>query len=112
MAANSKKKGSAIKPTWNEITGVMQIYGNTFESKKGESYVSWSVSLPIKSKDGDVVGNYYIRIRFAGDAEEPDTDGKHVIDISKAFFATDSYEKNKETVTNLVLVVTDCEVVQ
>ena len=118
MNKSTNKKQAAKAPaqeqqTWNQITGTMRVYGNTFEgSKKGEKIVKWSVTISGKDKDGDWV-NYYVPVKFRGEAEEPDSDGLHTIDVENAFFSCESYVNKKgDTVNNPVLVVTACEVLE
>ena len=112
--ADKKKKGSSrASDTWNTITGVMTIYGNTFTSGKGKKkkeFVKWSTTIGRKHEDGEYV-NYYLRIRFAGDASEPETDGLHQIDVGNAFLSVESYtNRDGDDVVNPVLVVTENEI--
>lgn len=108
--ADKKKKGSSrASDTWNTITGVMSIYGNTFTTKK-KKFVKWSTTIGRKDEDGEYV-NYYLRVRFAGDATEPETDGLHQIDVGNAFLSVESYEnRDGDEVVNPVLVVTENEI--
>lgn len=112
--ADKKKKGSSrASDTWNTITGVMAIYGNTFTSGKGKKkkeFVKWSTTIGRKDEDGEYV-NYYLRVRFAGDASEPETDGLHQIDVGNAFLSVESYtNRDGDDVVNPVLVVTENEI--
>lgn len=116
MAMTSTKK-KEIQQTWNRITGTMKVYGNTFDvkGKKGETITKWSVSISGKaSKDSEEYKNYYLPVYFRGkDAEEPDEDGLHTIEVSNAFLSLDIYtNKNNEEVQTLVLIVTDDEVTE
>ena len=108
----TSKKTTDAQQTWNQITGVMRIYGNTFESGK-KSITKWSVSVSGKDKDGEYL-NYYITVRFAGkDSVEPDTDGLHTIDVENGFLSFDSWTDKKGAVQQaLVLVVTANEVLE
>lgn len=107
------KASTQEQQTWNQITGTMRVYGNTFDgSKKGEKIVKWSGTISGKDRDGDWV-NYYLPVKFRGEAEEPDSDGLHTIDIENAFLSCESYVNKKgDTVNNPVLVVTACEVLE
>lgn len=112
--ADKKKKGSSrASDTWNTITGVMSIYGNTFTTKKKgkkKKFVKWSTTIGRKDEDGEYV-NYYLRVRFAGDASEPETGGLHQIDVGNAFLSVESYEnRDGDDVVNPVLVVTENEI--
>lgn len=112
--ADKKKKGSSrASDTWNTIAGVMSIYGNTFTFGKGKNkqhFVKWSTTIGRKDKDGEYV-NYYLRVRFAGDASEPVTDGLHQIDVGNAFLSVESYtNRDGDDVVNPVLVVTENEI--
>lgn len=110
-ASGRKNESNQIQQTWNRITGTMKVYGNTFEGrKKGEKYTKWSCTVAGKSADGDYY-NYYLPVKFRGNAEEPETDGLHTIEVSNAFLSTEQYvNKNDETITALVLVITESEV--
>lgn len=104
-------ESNQIQQTWNRITGTMKVYGNTFEGKKkGSEYTKWSCTVAGKSADGEYY-NYYLPVKFRGDAEVPETDGLHTIEVSNAFLSTEQYvNKAGETITALVLVVTESEV--
>lgn len=106
------KKAADAQQTWNQISGVMRVFGNTFESGK-KAITKWSVSVSGKDKAGDYL-NYYITVRFAGkDSVEPDTDGLHTIDVENGFLSVDSWTDKKGTVQQaLVLVVTANEVLE
>lgn len=109
----SKKESTEIKQTWNEITGVMRIYGNTFESGKGKdkkSFTKWSVAIANKTDDG--YQNFYMPIRFGGkNSHEPETDGLQTININHAFLSVDCYtNKNGDEVKSPVIVVLDNDV--
>jgi len=108
----TSKKTTDAQQTWNQISGVMRVYGNTFESGK-KAITKWSVSVSGKDKDGEYL-NYYITVRFAGkDSAEPDTDGLHTIDVENGFLSVDSWTDKKGTVQQaLVLVVTANEVLE
>jgi hypothetical protein len=112
--ADKKKKGSSrASDTWNTITGVMSIYGNTFTSGKGQKrkkFVKWSTTVGHKDEDGEYT-NYYLRVRFAGDAIPPKTDGLHQIDVGNAFLSVESYtNRDGDDVVNPILVVTENEI--
>lgn len=112
--ADKKKKGSSrASDTWNTITGVMSIYGNTFTFGKGKNkqhFVKWSTTIGRKDKNGEYV-NYYLRVGFAAGASEPETDGLHQIDVGNAFLSVESYtNRDGDDVVNPVLVVTENEI--
>ena len=118
--ATTKKAGNrkdeTPMQTWNEITGIMRVFGNTFSVGKGKNateITKWSVTVSGKDKNGDWV-NYYVRVKFSGkDAHEPDTDGLHTIDINNAFWSVDSYQnKDGEDVVTPVIVVTANDVTE
>lgn len=108
----ASKKTTDAQQTWNQISGVMRVFGNTFESGK-KAITKWSVSVSGKDKDGDYL-NFYITVRFAGkDSVEPDTDGLHTIDVENGFLSVDSWTDKKGNVQQaLVLVVTANEVLE
>lgn len=109
---NGKKAATDVQRTWNQISGVMRIYGNRFEAGK-KAITKWSVSVSGKDKDGDYL-NFYITVRFAGkDSVEPDTNGLHTIDVENGFLSVDSWTDKKGSVQQaLVLVVTANEVLE
>lgn len=107
--AKKAKRSERAKDTWNEITGIMSIYGNTFTGRKKKKYVSWSATVGKKNDAGEF-DNYYFRVRFAKDANEPQTDGLHQIDIQSGFFSLETYTKGKEEVTVPVIVIVEDEV--
>lgn len=107
--AKKTKRSERAKDTWNNISGVMSIYGNTFTGRKKKKYVSWSATVGKKNDDGEF-DNYYFRVRFAKDANEPETDGLHQIDIQSGFFSLETYTKGKEEVTVPVIVIVEDEV--
>ena len=107
--AKKAKRSERVKDTWNKITGIMSIYGNTFTGKKKKKYVSWSATVGKKNDAGEF-DNYYFRVRFAKDANEPQTDGLHQIDIQSGFFSLETYTKGKEEVTVPVIVIVEDEV--
>lgn len=107
--AKKAKRSERAKDTWNEITGIMSIYGNTFTGKKKKKYVSWSATVGKKNDAGEF-DNYYFRVRFAKDANEPQTDGLHQIDIQSGFFSLETYTKGKEEVSVPVIVIVEDEV--
>ena len=111
MAAkkNTPKRSERAKETWNEVKGIMSVYGNEFDGKKS-SYISWSASIGKKDKDGEYE-NYYLKVRFASDAEEPETDGLHQIDITNAFLSLESYDRGKQHVVVPVLVILENTVI-
>lgn len=116
MAQTTKKtngkKAAEAQQTWNQISGVMRVFGNTFEAGK-KAITKWSVSVSGRDKDGDYL-NYYITVRFAGkDSVEPDTDGLHTIDVENGFLSIDSWTDKKGNAQQaLVLVVTANEVLE
>ena len=112
MAQTKKgaKRSERVKETWNEIKGIMSIYGNEFEGRKGKSYVSWSCSIA-KKGDDEEYEHYYLKVRFAGKAEEPETDGLHQIDVANAFFSLESYDKGKQHIVVPVLVILENTVI-
>lgn len=107
----NKNESNQVQQTWNRITGTMKVYGNTFEGRrKGEKYTKWSCTVAGKSADGEYY-NYYLPVRFRGDAEEPETDGLHTIEVSNAFLSTEQYvNKAGDTITAIILVITESEV--
>lgn len=105
MAQKKTKRSERAKDTWNEITGIMSIYGNTFEDRHGDEYISWSATVGRKDEDGEYQ-NYYFKVRFGKNATQPMTDGLHQIDIQSAFISLESYEKkNKEIITPIIVVI-------
>lgn len=109
MAQKKTKRSERAKDTWNEITGIMSIYGNTFENRHGDEYISWSATVGKKDEDGDYQ-NYYFKVRFAKNATEPMTDGLHQIDIQSAFISLESYEKKNKEIIIPIIVITEDEV--
>lgn len=107
--AKKAKRSERAKDTWNQITGIMSVYGNTFTGRKKKKYVSWSATVGKKNDEGEF-DNYYFRVRFAKDANEPKTDGLHQIDIQSGFFSLETYTKGKEEVTVPVIVIVEDEV--
>ena len=107
--AKKTKRSERAKDTWNNISGIMSVYGNTFTGRKKKKYVSWSATVGKKNDDGEF-DNYYFRVRFAKDANEPETDGLHQIDIQSGFFSLETYTKGKEEVTVPVIVIVEDEV--
>ena len=107
--AKKAKRSERAKDTWNNISGIMSVYGNTFTGRKKKKYVSWSATVGKKNDDGEF-DNYYFRVRFAKDANEPETDGLHQIDIQSGFFSLETYTKGKEEVTVPVIVIVEDEV--
>lgn len=111
MPNKNNKKKTQTEQTWNAISGVMRVYGNTFKNGKNE-VTKWSVTISGKGKDDDEYTNFYVTVRFRGDSEEPETDGLHTIDISNAFWSIEKYtNKDGHEVVTPVIVVTDCAVV-
>lgn len=113
MATTSKKtKKTEPMQTWNQITGTMKVYGNTFKTKGKKEFTKWSVSVSGKRADSDEWVNYYIPVKFRGDAEEPDTDGLHTVEVSNAFLSAETYT-NKEGVEIMTpcMIITACELV-
>ena len=107
--AKKTKRSERAKDTWNNISGIMSVYGNTFTGRKKKKYVSWSATVGKKNDEGEF-DNYYFRVRFAKDANEPETDGLHQIDIQSGFFSLETYTKGKEEVTVPVIVIVEDEV--
>lgn len=107
--AKKTKRSERAKDTWNTISGIMSVYGNTFTGRKKKKYVSWSATVGKKNDEGEF-DNYYFRVRFAKDANEPETDGLHQIDIQSGFFSLETYTKGKEEVTVPVIVIVEDEV--
>ena len=107
------KKPTTQEQTWNSIQGIMRVYGNTFDGpKKGQKFVKWSATISGKDKDGEWV-NYYVPVKFRGEASEPETDGLHTLDVANAFFSCESYvNRNGDIVNNPVIVITECEVTE
>lgn len=108
----SKKESTEIKQTWNEISGVMRIYGNTFTVGKGKDkkdITKWSVSIGTKTDDG--FKNFYMPVVFAKDATEPENDGLQTITIERAFLSVNNYtNKAGEEVNTPVIIVMENEV--
>ena len=107
--ATTKKKRTTDQPTWNTISGKMRIYGNTFgEGKKART--SWSVSISHKKQDSEEYDNYYLDVRFAGDAKEPKEDGLQWVNVKNAFLSCYSFEdKKKNVITKPQLIITALE---
>lgn len=107
--AKKAKRSERAKDTWNNISGIMTVYGNTFEDRKGRDYISWSATVG-KKNDDDEYDNYYFRVRFAKDANAPETDGLHQIDIQSGFISLETYTKKKQEITVPVIVIVEDEV--
>ena len=107
--AKKAKRSERAKDTWNNISGIMTVYGNTFEDRKGRDYISWSATVG-KKNDNDEYDNYYFRVRFAKDANAPETDGLHQIDVQSAFISLETYTKKKQEITVPVIVIVEDEV--
>lgn len=107
--AKKAKRSERAKDTWNNISGIMTVYGNTFEDRKGRDYISWSATVGKKNDDGEY-DNYYFRVRFAKDANAPETDGLHQIDVQSAFISLETYTKKKQEITVPVIVIVEDEV--
>ena len=107
--AKKAKRSERAKDTWNSISGIMTVYGNTFEDRKGRDYISWSATVG-KKNDDDEYDNYYFRVRFAKDANAPETDGLHQIDIQSGFISLETYTKKKQEITVPVIVIVEDEV--
>jgi len=107
--AKKAKRSERAKDTWNNISGIMTVYGNTFEDRKGRDYISWSATVG-KKNDDDEYDNYYFRVRFAKDANAPETDGLHQIDVQSAFISLETYTKKKQEITVPVIVIVEDEV--
>ena len=110
MAKKAAKRSERAKDTWNEITGILTVWGNTFDGKKG-SYTNWSATIGKKNDTGEY-DNYYLRVRFGKNIDEPETDGLHQIDVESAFLSVEAYtNKDKERVILPVLVITEGSVI-
>ena len=107
--AKKAKRSERAKDTWNNISGIMTVYGNTFEDRKGRDYISWSATVGKKNDAGEF-DNYYFRVRFAKDANEPQTDGLHQIDIQSGFISLETYTKKKQEITVPIIVIVEDEV--
>ena len=107
--AKKAKRSERAKDTWNNISGIMTVYGNTFEDRKGRDYISWSATVG-KKNDDDEYDNYYFRVRFAKDANAPETDGLHQIDVQSAFISLETYTKKKQEITVPVIVIVEDDV--
>ena len=107
--AKKAKRSERAKDTWNNISGIMTVYGNTFEDRKGRDYISWSATVG-KKNDDDEYDNYYFRVRFAKDANAPETDGLHQIDIQSGFISLETYTKKKQEITVPIIVIVEDEV--
>ena len=107
--AKKAKRSERAKDTWNNISGIMTVYGNTFGDRKGRDYISWSATVG-KKNDEDEYDNYYFRVRFAKDANAPETDGLHQIDVQSAFISLETYTKKKQEITVPVIVIVEDEV--
>lgn len=108
--AKKAKRSERAKDTWNEITGILTVWGNTFDGKKG-SYTNWSATIGKKNDAGEY-DNYYLRVRFGKNIDEPETDGLHQIDVESAFLSVEAYtNKDKERIILPVLVITEGSVI-
>lgn len=90
------KKESA-RPYGLSVFGVIRVFANEVEIKKGKSkgdtFLSYSVSISRKDEDGEYK-NLYMPVYFAKDLEAPEESG--MIDITSAFFmisGKEGYEK-------------------
>lgn len=113
----TKRKDATTAQTWNRLTGIMRVFGNTFETKKGGTITKWSATISGKTTDekgNDEWHNYYVPVKFAGnDSVEPETDGLHVIDVENAFFSVDVWTNKKgDEVLTPVIIVTANEVTE
>lgn len=108
-----KKTNESMTQTWNTISGIMRVYGNTFKTKRG-SIVKWSATISGKTKDNDEWVNYYVPVKFRGDdAKEPETDGLHTVEIGNAFMSVETYvNKAGEDVVVPVIVITANDIVE
>lgn len=106
----AKKK---TESSWNTITGTMRVYTNALEGKNGKPWYKSSVSISSKD-DRDEYHRFYIDLKFGKKAEEPESEGVHVLEISNAFFTVEYWydKKNKEERVKPVLMVTECELVE
>lgn len=111
MATKKARRSERAKETWNKISGIMSVYGNTFKSGKKE-FTKWSATVGKKNDSGEYE-NYYLTVRFVGEAEEPETDGLHQIDVENAFFSIETWpdKETGERMMRPVLIVTACETV-
>lgn len=108
---NNKKKEASFKESWNQFGGACRVWGNEFETKKGDTYIAASISLSHENDDGDY-DHFYIKVRFVDEAKELRdelVEGENHIAIENAFLSCESYKRKKMTVTVPVLVVTAAE---
>lgn len=103
---------SKHRETWNKITGEMRIFGNWLGKGK-DAKLLWSASVGNVSSITTGWRNVYIPVRFSTKCNQPETDGLHKIVINNAFFSVETYERkeDKTIVDKLILVITDCEIV-
>lgn len=104
------KKSNKIVPDWNEVTGIMRIFGNEVGEGKN-AFIKFSTSISTKD-DNDDYHNYYIGLKFCKDAEEPDGEGEHFIDITKGFFSVDYWKKGKKEYSRPCIVVIENTVIE
>lgn len=96
--------------TWNDLGGVIRIYGN--EVGKGSSkFIKYSTCIAKKLDNGDYK-NLYVDVKFGKKAEKPDCTGEVWYDIEEAFITVDYYDdKNGNEVVKPVILVMAGEVI-
>lgn len=107
-----KQSAQAVVETWNNVAGTMKIYGNEFKRSNGNTWIKWSVSVGKKDLSTDEYFNYYIPVRFAKGASEPETCGLHTIEVTHGFLAPVRFKlKDGTEVTDVELVVVENTIV-
>ena len=89
----------------------MRVYTNVLEGKGGKPWCKSSVSLAAKD-DEDNYHRFYLDLKFSRKAEEPDTEGVHMLDVQNAFLTVEYWKdkKTKEERVKPVLMVTECDI--
>lgn len=107
-----KQSAQAVVETWNNVAGVMKIYGNEFKQAKGNTWTKWSVSVGKKDLSTNEYINYYIQVRFAKNASVPQTPGLHAIEVTHGFLSPVRFKlKDGTEVDDVELVVVENTIV-
>lgn len=105
------ERSERAKDTWNSIHGIISIYGNTFPKRDGGRFTKWSTSISHKLED-DSYERYYLKVRFAGSAKAPETDGLQQYDMIQAFLSCESSKDSEgNEYIDPVLIITDGAVI-
>lgn len=112
MATNNRKQNvrnaaaTEKADRWHNISGLMMVFGEEKETRRGEKFIAYNTSVGKKDDNGEW-DNAYINVSFTRE-NDPGVEGGFLVDVKAGFITFDTWRtKTGKTRKALRIVITD-----